>query len=294
MRAKRVLVTGASSPLGLAVGRHLQKSGHVALGTVRRDTNTATLTMFDELSILDLSHSIVDTYLVKSLDAIIHVAAESYGTPAQMMTTNAVGTFRLASAAIARGVARFVYVSSTSVYGSAPTSELCSTSPISYQSAYGVSKWGGESYLHSLRDQISCVSVRSPAIVGTQSNPHFLQRVRNSMQSDEPIIAASHPDFLFNNVIHEDTLAEFLVRLALTHSDGFKAFPVGSLQDVTLLELLSFMSEAACYGGQVVWSEAADRPFSINLDDAIKLGLEPLTALETIRRWTLAWNRTSK
>jgi hypothetical protein len=114
--------------------------------------------------------------------------------------------------------------------------------------------------------------------------------MRNLMQANIPVIRASHPGFLFNNVIHEDTLAEFLVRLAVTHSDGFKAFPVGALQDVSLRDLLSFMSEAACYRGQVVWSEAADRPFSINLDDAIKLGLEPLTALETIRRWTLAWN----
>jgi hypothetical protein len=63
---------------------------------------------------------------------------------------------------------------------------------------------------------------------------------------------------------------------------------VGSLQDVDLSELLSFMSRATGYEGQIVWSKDSDRPFSINLDDAVDLGLKPLTALESVRRWTLA------
>ena len=109
------------------------------------------------------------------------------------------------------------------------------------------------------------------------------------MQSGEPTITVSHPDFLFNNVIHEDTMAEFLVQLAVTSTDKFRAFPVGSLQDVSLRELLSFMSDASSYKGRIVWSEEADPPFSICLDDAINLGLRPLTALESIRRWALAW-----
>ena len=289
MTKKRILVTGASSPLSRAIGRHLQKGGYAALGTVRNQQKTANLGMFEEISLLDLSNPFDEISLAESVDAIIHVAAESYGTPEQMMTINAIGTYRLASAAIASGIPKFVYVSSTYVYGSTPTSELRSNSRIVHQSAYGVSKWSAECYLYSLSEQISCLCVRSPAIVGAQSNPHFLQRVRNQMQSGEPTITVSHPDFLFNNVIHEDTMAEFLVQLAVTSTDKFRAFPVGSLQDVSLRELLSFMSDASSYKGRIVWSEEADPPFSICLDDAINLGLRPLTALESIRRWALAW-----
>ena len=108
MTKKRILVTGASSPLSRAIGRHLQKGGYAALGTVRNQQKTANLGMFEEISLLDLSNPFDEISLDESVDAIIHVAAESYGTPEQMMTINAIGTYRLASAAIASGIPKFV------------------------------------------------------------------------------------------------------------------------------------------------------------------------------------------
>jgi nucleoside-diphosphate-sugar epimerase len=246
--------------------------------------------MFDSVIALDIENGDLQHQLKEGFDAIIHAAATVHGPREWLMQVTGLGTEALARAAINRGIPRLVHVSSTSIYGKVVTSQLSSETPVFPQTDYGVAKWAAECYLHHLQGQISSVSVRSPAIVGAQVGPHFLQRMRNLMQANIPVIRASHPDFLFNNVIHEDTLAEFLVRLAETHSDGFKAFPVGALQDVRLQELLSFMSEASNYMGQVVWLEEAGPPFSINLDDALNLGFRPLTALESIRRWTHDWH----
>jgi len=290
MNPKRVLVTGASSALGKAVGRKLRTEGHHSTGTVRRIHAFESLPEFDTLLELDLNDPGSFSHIKTDFDALIHVAAASYGSPDLLMSVTGLATQHLAETAIVRGIPRFIHVSSTSVYGSIDDNELSSMSRITHQSPYGLAKWAAECFLNQLNDELSSVSVRSPAIVGAQKNPHFLQKTRTLMEEGCPVITASNPDFFFNNVIHEETLAEFLVHLAVTYTDGFRAFPVGSLQDVDLSELLSFMSRATGYEGQIVWSKDSDRPFSINLDDAIKLGLEPLTALETIRRWTHDWH----
>lgn len=284
----RILVTGASSALGRAIGRSLRASGHYSVGTVRSGRIGFSLPMFDEVVTLNLDGEVSQNQIEKGFDAIIHAAAAVNGPRETLMEVTGLGTESLARAAIANGIPRLVHVSSTSVYGGVVTNHISSGTSIKPQTDYGVAKWAAECYLHDLEDEISSVSVRSPAIVGEQVSQHFLQRILNQMCARHPRIRASNPDFLFNNVIHEDSLAGFLVHLAVTKMHRFRAFPVGSIQDVNLRELLSFMSQAEGYEGQIDWSQSRDIPFSVNLDDALELGFQPLTTLETIQRWMAA------
>jgi len=281
----RVLVTGATSALGRAVGRKLLADGHHATGTVRSMRAGTSLPEFNALLVLDFENTASFGHIKKQFDALIHVAAASYGSPELLMGVTGLATRDLAETAIARGIPRFIHVSSTSVYGSVDDGELSSKSQITHQSPYGVAKWAAECVLNQLKDQLSCVSVRSPAIVGAQKNPHFLQRTRTLMEEGHPTVRASNPGFRFNNVIHEDTLAGFLVHLALTASGAFRAFPVGSVPDHTLAESLQYMADEIGYQGSIEWIAPKAPPFTVNIEEAIAMGLQPLSTRETLARW---------
>jgi len=285
--APRILVTGASSPLGQAVGKRLRAEQITAVGTVRPSRSSVSLPMFDELLVIDLENDSSLQQIGGNFDAIIHVAAASYGQPADLMRVTGLATEALAQVAIDVGIKKFVHVSAISVYGQPDVPLLTSHSPIKHSTPYGAAKWAAECYLYNLRDKISSVSVRSPAIVGSRpsTHTHFMALLLEQLLSKEDNLKVSNPDFLFNNVIHEDTLAEFLVHLSLSPLVGYRALPVGSLQEHSLKNLIDFMAETVKYPGQITWDRSSSLPFAIALEEAIEAGFRPISARQTLERW---------
>ncbi|MCP3064539.1 dTDP-glucose 4,6-dehydratase [Myxococcus sp. K38C18041901] len=83
---------------------------------------------------------------VHAIDAVLHLAAESHVDrsilgPEVFVTTNVLGTQRLLEASRARGIQRFVMVSTDEVYGSlGPTGAFTESSPLNPSSPYSASK----------------------------------------------------------------------------------------------------------------------------------------------------------
>ncbi len=83
---------------------------------------------------------------VHAIDAVMHLAAESHVDrsilgPEVFVTTNVLGTQRLLEASRARGVKRFLMVSTDEVYGSlGPTGAFTESSPLQPSSPYSASK----------------------------------------------------------------------------------------------------------------------------------------------------------
>ncbi|MFP2926143.1 dTDP-glucose 4,6-dehydratase [Pyxidicoccus sp. 3LG] len=83
---------------------------------------------------------------VHSIDAVMHLAAESHVDrsilgPEVFITTNVLGTQQLLEASRARGIKRFLMVSTDEVYGSlGPTGYFTETSPLQPSSPYSASK----------------------------------------------------------------------------------------------------------------------------------------------------------
>lgn len=83
---------------------------------------------------------------VHAIDAVMHLAAESHVDrsilgPEVFITTNVLGTQQLLEASRARGVKRFLMVSTDEVYGSlGPTGAFTESSPLQPSSPYSASK----------------------------------------------------------------------------------------------------------------------------------------------------------
>lgn len=283
-----ILVTGANSPLGQAVGRVLHAKGVRAVGTVRTSQLGVVLPMFDELFPLDLDESDSIPETNDTLEAIIHVASASVGSPAHLLQVTALSTARLADYAIRNGVSKFVHVSSMSIYGDVQESEVTHETPVRHTSPYGVAKWAAECYLHEVRDRLATVSIRCPAIVGRRCHRNFLAQTLQAMQENQPIIKLSNPNFYFNNVIHEDTLAGFLTDLAVKTRGGFTATPVASVEAVRLENLITLMREATNYRGLIEWVPPRTPPFTISVESARRFGFVPQTTYETFNAWLQA------
>ncbi len=114
----KVLVTGASGQLGSATVAHLRGYGHKVTGI---DVMPSATTH----QILDIKDKEAVEAATRGFDAIIHTAAlhgkhyELNYPREAFIQTNIIGTLNLLDACVKNGVKKFLYTSTTSIYGDA-------------------------------------------------------------------------------------------------------------------------------------------------------------------------------
>ncbi len=120
MSNRRLLITGATGGLGQALVREALKRGHAVVATGRSHGQGGELTALGaEFATFDLADPAADLRgLVKGCTSVIHAAAlsASWGLARDFEAINVTATRRLLDAAIAEGLARFVFISSPSIF----------------------------------------------------------------------------------------------------------------------------------------------------------------------------------
>lgn len=173
---RRVLITGASGFLGRALTERLAMSGRPVRAAVRRDVPGWAPAGVDLVQIGDLSSEAGTAEALAGVDVVIHCAGRAHvlkDTAADPLTTyrrvNTEATLALARHAAARGVRRFVFISSIGVNGAEthgrPFRHGDSPQP---HSPYAVSKYEAEQGLHAIAAQtgLEVVVIRPPLIIG--------------------------------------------------------------------------------------------------------------------------------
>ena len=282
----RILVTGINSPLGQAVGRKLQAEGHIVVGTVRSSKLNTQGLPANELIALDLDNDSSFLNIPGEIDRFIHIAAAYEGTPEHMLNVTSLGTLRLLNRAIHLKTKRLIHISSIGIHGLIKDEMVTENTSVRHSLPVGVAKWAAECFIANERESLEAVSVRSPAIAGPYANRHFLAKIYLDMRSGRDEISVSNPDHLFNNIVHEEVIAEFICALLDKKLiSEYRAVPIGSTDPIPLHEIIGIMAKATNYKGQINWVEPKSPPFRIDSTDAIELGYKPITTIETINRW---------
>ena len=156
MRNQRVLVTGGAGFIGSELVRQLAGQGFAVrivdnLVNGRRENLQGVLGENVELIVADIRDVKSMTSLVRDVDIIFHLAClgvrHSIHSPYENHEVNASATLGLLNIARRIGVKRFVYVSTSEVYGMVVTSEpLTEEQPTFPMTVYGASKLAGECY----------------------------------------------------------------------------------------------------------------------------------------------------
>jgi nucleoside-diphosphate-sugar epimerase len=143
----RILVTGSQGYLGCVLASDLLAAGHDVLGV---DTGYYAegwlyhgLAHAPRTLVKDVRRLVVDD--LSGVDAVVHMAELSNDPSGELLPDvtyriNHLATLRLARLAKAAGVARFVSMSSCSVYGVADADEVDERSPTDPRTAYAVCK----------------------------------------------------------------------------------------------------------------------------------------------------------
>jgi nucleoside-diphosphate-sugar epimerase len=282
----RILVTGINSPLGQVLGRKLQAEGHSVVGTVRSTKIETQGLPADEVVALDLEDELTFTNIVGRFESFVLIASMNEGSAETLLKTRGLGVIYLIDRAKQLNIRRLIHISSMSIHGRVLTKVVDENTSVTHSLPVGAATWAAECFISNERSSIEAISIRSPAIAGPYASRHFLAKIFLNMVTGSKEISVSNPDHLFNNIVHENVLAEFVITLLNQDSlPRYRAIPIGSTDPVPLREIINVMANATNYKGQVSWVEPKSPPFRIDSSGAIELGYKPITTIETVNRW---------
>ncbi|MDH7487659.1 MAG: SDR family NAD(P)-dependent oxidoreductase [Anaerolineae bacterium] len=155
MQNQRVVVTGGAGFIGSELVRQLAAQGAQVvvvdnLVNGKRENLEGLPPERVHLVVVDIRDGQRTADLMRGVDIVFHLAClgvrHSIHSPAENHEVNATATLQLLSAARTAGVKRFVYVSSSEVYGTARWVPMSEEHPTFPNTVYGASKLAGECY----------------------------------------------------------------------------------------------------------------------------------------------------
>lgn len=191
---------------------------------------------------------------MRNVDVVIHLAAirsvpKSVNDPMLSHEVNTTGTLILLNAAVKHGVKRFIYASTSSVYGGVakfPQKEGDSLKPMS---PYGVSKLCGEHYCHAFHAMygLHTVALRYFNVYGPRQNPEslyslvipaFIDKIRRGERPRIDGTGKQSRDFVYvKDVVHANMLAAFGAPRA-----AGKSFNIAGGSDTAVLRILQLVA----------------------------------------------------
>lgn len=240
----KILVTGATGKVGSRLVPRLLAKGHDISILVRDPTKATELAQLGARIITgDLYEPATLPPAVTGMDAVIHLAAlfRTFTDNEGIVKTNREGSIALAQAALEAGVKRFIFTSTSNVYGSGyrrPAKEDEQVD-INDPRAYASSKIAAEQELITLhQNQGFDVRILRLAFVYGDKDPHIAEII--------PLLKKlkMHSGSRMHMVHHLD-VAQALILLLNTERLNGEIFNLADDAPITLYELAESVGKAA-------------------------------------------------
>jgi len=233
-----VLITGANGFVGQMLCPILEKTGFRVICAVRASTNPQEISVGEVNKKTDWS-----TVLTADVDSVVHLAGQLPSTEKGSETAdsyyqvNTLGTIHLARECAAKGVRRFVFVSTVKVLGEGRDEPYQVDDLAVPDDAYAISKWEAEQSLWQISAEtgMEIVILRPPLVYGPGVKGNFFRLLQAVDRSVPLPLGAIHNR---RSLIYLGNLVD-AIRLCLSHPGAAgKTFMLSDGEDISTPELL--------------------------------------------------------
>lgn len=183
----RILITGVSGFAGPTIAAHLVNAGHqlIAAGRSQPPEHASIqhhVVIPDQTAATDWSPALNDIEVIVHLAGHAHAESRSAAARRLIHCVNVEGTEALARQAAARGVRRFIFMSSIKVHGeeSPPDRPHRADDPLHPADPYGESKAEAEARLRRVATDagLEVVVIRPPLLIGPSSKANVARLIQ--------------------------------------------------------------------------------------------------------------------
>jgi UDP-glucose 4-epimerase len=295
------LVTGTAGFIGSHLSRRLLKEGFSVIGVDSftdyyprwiKERNLSTLKSENNFSFLEEDINSLDlNRLLQNVDCVFHLAAQagvraSWGQSfSEYIRNNIEATQRLLEESKEQPLHKFIFASSSSVYGYCPELPMSESSPLLPYSPYGVTKLAAENlcYLYSKNYGVPTISLRFFTVYGPGQRPDMaFHKFFKSTSENKPITVfgtgEQTRDFTYINDIIDAIFA------CINNGQTGETYNLGGGNRKMLKDLLPLFEEICGKKISVKWEEKQKGDVPHTLADIQKakkdLGFAPRTAID--------------
>lgn len=271
MSKQTFLITGGAGFLGINLIRHLLSSGHAV-----RSYDIAPFA-YPEASQIEVLHGdIRDVSLhdgaFAGVDVVVHCAAAlPLADPSEIRSTNIEGTRLMLEGALARGIARFIHISSTAVYGIPDHHPLLETDPMQGVGPYGESKVFAEEVCAEYRDKGQILPILRPkSFVGPERLGAFELLFDFAYTGHNfPVLGAGNNRYQLLDVAD---LCDAIVLVAQAEPEiANDTYNIGAASFGTMRESFQSVLDRAGHGKRVIGLPAAPAIWALRALEAVHL-----------------------
>jgi nucleoside-diphosphate-sugar epimerase len=270
-----VLVTGGAGFLGVNLLRYLRDRGYGLVSLDIADFPYPDLQGAVRVVRGDIRKPADVETAMAGVDLVVHCAAAlPLYSPEDIHTTDVDGTRRVLESAKAHGVARFVHISSTAVYGIPQHIPVVETDPLHSVGPYGKAKVEAEEVCSEFRRQGMTVPIIRPkSFVGPERLGVFALFYDWAADGHGfPILGNGRNRYQLLDV--EDLCDAIHLCLTLPAERVNDTFNIGAKQFLTMREDYQAVLDKAGFGKTITGLPAAPAILTLRLLEA--LGLSPL------------------
>jgi len=309
--AQTTLITGAAGFIGSTLSERLIASGGRVVGVdnfcdfyprPRKQANLAQLRTSDAFTLVEADirdrDAMMRTFDEHQPEHVIHIAAMAGVRPSIEQPVNLDGTVNLLDAAVHVGSSKFLFASSSSVYGNNRKVPFSEDDPVDHPiSPYAATKRAGElichTYWHLHKLPIFCL--RFFTVFGPRQRPDLaISKFLRLVSAGEPIPffgdGLSSRDYTYIDDIVDGILA------ARDRCDRFGIYNLGGSSPVTLSEMVQTIERVTGKPAELdrkpMQPGDVDRTYADLTRSKADLGYDPKVSLEDgiARQW--AWMQT--
>ena len=305
----RVLITGAAGFIGSHLSERLVGDGHDVVGLDNFDpyydvavkkANIESLLTQDSYQFVEgdiRDGAALDRLATacreegRPIDGLVHLAARagvraSLEDPSTYVDVNLAGTMAVLECARRHDIRRFVFASSSSVYGArsgdAFREDDCTDFPVS---PYAATKKAGEAlcYTHHHLYGLAVTCLRFFTVYGPRQRPEMaIHLFTRAIAEGEPLgvfgDGSAERDFTYIDDIVQGIVA------ALERTSGYRIYNLGNNRTVTVIEVIRLLERALGKAANIDFQgkQPGDVPLTrANIDLAkAELGYNPCTSIE--------------